>query len=335
MKRGTSGLSLLIGVNKPSGLSSHDVVNRCRGIFEEKRIGHTGTLDPLASGVLPICIGPAARLDKYLVGHEKSYRAIISFGRATNTDDSEGEVVQQLPMPDLLQDVDYARAALLSTVGKTKQVPPAYCAVKINGKPAYKRARSGEDVEIAAREVEVYSADLVSIVVDVIEGFETVDWVVDYSVSKGTYIRSLARDLGEKLGTCAHMSGLQRLRAGRIDLSDCFSLDSVAEMKAEAALDPIRVLGFRWAFGDDRIGLLRNGGALPADALKLYQPLSANSDDEVCTCMPHLNPSSSAPFDGELISVVAENKLKAVYKFDSRKRIWVPDCIFSIGVSRG
>lgn len=332
MKRGTSGLSLVVGVNKPVGMSSHDVVNKARGIFGEKRVGHTGTLDPLAEGVLPICVGPATRLDKYMVGHGKTYRATISFGAETDTCDSEGAVMAQLSVPPALEDEAYARAALAGLVGKRMQTPPAYCAVKIKGKPAYERVRAGEDVRIEPREIEIYEAMLASVQTN---GCADVSWVVDLSVSKGTYIRSIARDLGRALGTGAHMSALQRLRAGRISIDDCVSLDSLADLGVQAALDPVRVLGFRYAFVDDQAAAVLNGNPLAKDALALYKPLPPATDEQICACSTTIVRDSSQPRQGELAIALLENRMKAIYRFETVRGLWMPDCVFSVGVSRG
>ena len=134
LKRGASGLSLVVGVDKPSGMTSHDVVNACRRIFGERRVGHTGTLDPLATGVLPICIGPATRLDQYLVGHDKTYQARISFGASTDTCDALGAIVERAPVPSTVGEKRVARACLADMVGWQMQIPPAYSAIKVNGK---------------------------------------------------------------------------------------------------------------------------------------------------------------------------------------------------------
>ena len=149
MKRGESGLSLVVGVDKPSGMTSHDVVNRCRRIFGEKRVGHTGTLDPLASGVLPICIGPATRLGAYLTGHDKAYRATIAFGVGTDTDDCEGTVTRTGEAPVEAGDRSFAEQAVEQMLGPQKQMPPAYSAIKVNGKKSYEAAREGHIIELS------------------------------------------------------------------------------------------------------------------------------------------------------------------------------------------
>ena len=148
MKRGSSGLSLVVGIDKPAGVTSHDVVNRVRRIFEEKRVGHAGTLDPLASGVLPVLVGPATRLSDHLMGHDKAYQVRIAFGQGTTTDDAEGEVIRCHATPSNLLDKDFARKFLKSIIGPQNQLPPSYSAIKVNGKKAYKEARAGNIIDI-------------------------------------------------------------------------------------------------------------------------------------------------------------------------------------------
>ena len=131
MKRGTTDLCLVLAVDKPSGMTSHDVVSRARRIFGEKRIGHTGTLDPLASGVLPLCVGPATRLDQFLTGHDKSYVVSVVFGAATDTDDCDGEVIRTGVVPDEVFDPFFASVFVGGLVGKSKQLPPVYSAIKV------------------------------------------------------------------------------------------------------------------------------------------------------------------------------------------------------------
>ena len=331
MKRGQSGKSLIIGVNKPLGLTSHDVVNRCRKIFGERRVGHTGTLDPLATGVLPVCIGPATRLDAYLVGHDKEYLVGIRFGWETTTDDAEGEATIHAEVPPHLEDEGYAQSFIASLVGEHQQIPPAYSAIKINGQTAYKLARSGKEAEIEPRTIMVHASEL--------RGIERDDdgnltWHVAFTVSKGTYIRSLARDIGRGLHCAAHVATLKRTRAGRISLDSCVSLDTLEHLKDDAALDPVRVLGVRYAFADDIAAKVANGGLLFAEDLTLYKPLSAEPDDDMCACSTSICKSNEAPTDGELIAVVVGNRMRALYFFDERRNCYKPNCIFSIPISR-
>ena len=239
-KRGPSKLNLLLAVDKPVGCTSHDVVGRVRRAVGERRVGHAGTLDPLASGVMVIGIGQATRLLGMLTLDTKNYIADISFGSETNTDDAEGQVTRSVePSPELSDEL-FARAELAKTVGPQAQVPPAFSAISVNGVRAYKSARAGEQVELPARDVEVYSAQLISIS----EGQNGPVWTVAYSVSKGTYIRALARDLGRAVGGAAHISQLRRTASGSISLADALAVDDITVESARVAqLDPVRVLG--------------------------------------------------------------------------------------------
>ena len=330
MKRGSSGLSLVVAVNKPIGMSSHDVVNRCRRIFGERRVGHTGTLDPLASGVLPICVGPATRLDKYLTGHDKRYRVTMALGCETSTDDVMGEVIARgTVMPDLL-DGSFADAYVAGYVGKHEQVPPRYSAIKIAGKKAYELARKGDEPELAPRSIEVYESRLVErVVVD-----DEVRWVIDFSVSKGTYIRALVRDMGRELGCRAYVSALERRVAGTLDLEDCVNLDTLEALGVNAAIDPVRVLGFRFAFADDYAKTIESGGKLSVRAMKLHEYGLYDRRENVCACTTSLSSSSQPPAPDELVSLIVENRLKAVYRFDAERNCFRPDCVFATPVVR-
>ncbi|MBQ9003355.1 MAG: tRNA pseudouridine(55) synthase TruB [Eggerthellaceae bacterium] len=326
MKRGTSGLSLVVAVDKPSGMTSHDVVNRCRRIFEERRVGHTGTLDPLASGVLPVCVGPATRLDRYMTGHDKSYRVTIGFGFETDTDDVEGVPTVRGNVGRDILDGEFAVAYVSGLVGPHMQVPPQYSAIKVNGKKAYELARKGEEAELEPRAIEVYESKLV-------ERFErngSIFWAVDFSVSKGTYIRALVRDIGRELGCYAHVVALQRRQAGALALEDCVSLDTLEALGTQAAIDPVRLLGFRFAFGDEIEKLVGSGGRFKPEQLSLY----GFSQLPRCSCTGSIEESPAALAPDELISVIVANRLKAIYRYDSAANVLRPDCVFSTGVSR-
>ena len=331
LKRGTSGLSLVVPVNKPSGLTSHDVVNHCRRIFEERRVGHTGTLDPLATGVLPICVGPATRLDRFLTSHEKRYRVTIGFGFETETDDIEGEPTISGSVGGDLLDGVFAEAYIAGLVGKHMQVPPRYSAIKKDGKKAYELARAGIDVELEPRPIEVFESVLVSR----FEEDGKLCWVVDFSVSKGTYIRSLVRDLGRELGSRAHVVALERRQSGLLSLDDCVSLESLEALGTEAAIDPVRLLGFRVLFAEDCEKSVCNGGKLSATRSVLFEPDACTSRDGHCACTNSLTESTRSLEDGEHVSIVLANLLKAIYRFDAESGALKPDCLFSIGVSRG
>ena len=331
MPRGSSGLSLVIGVNKPVGMTSHDVVNRCRRIFNEKRVGHTGTLDPLASGVLPICIGPAARLDRYLTGHDKRYIAHISFGSETTTDDAEGEITKSCEIDERLFDERFATAAMIGEIGEREQVPPAYSAIKVNGKKSYASARRGVEIDLEPRHICVLDAALLLIEPSDDGGCV---WVVEYVVSRGTYIRALARDLGRRLGSCAHLAGLQRTKVGCLGLESCQTLETLERTGTDAAIDPVALLGYRFAFLDDRKREADNGATFKAEELKLFEPLDGLDRDSVCACTTSICPSPHPPIEGELVCIVVDNKLKSIYRYEDEKKAFVPDCVFSVGVNR-
>lgn len=243
MKRGASGLAFLVGVSKPKGLTSHDVVGCVRRAMGERRVGHAGTLDPAASGVLVIGVGQATRLLGLITLDDKCYIARIRFGASTDTDDAEGTVLEEASVPIELADAAFARETLAGFMGSQMQVPPAYSAISVDGKRAYARARAGEEVMLEPRKITVYEAELLSIDNDE----SGLAWTCAFKVSKGTYIRALARDLGAKLGVPAHLEALERTSAGPVSLSTCISLNELCELGPEGIgdhiLDPIALLG--------------------------------------------------------------------------------------------
>ena len=240
MKRKPSDINLLLAVDKPVGCTSHDVVSRVRRALDERRVGHAGTLDPLASGVMVVGVGQATRLLGRITLDRKAYLARIAFGSETTTDDAEGEVARTVEPSSELFDEVFAKRILSGFLGLQQQVPPAFSAISVNGVRSYKRARAGEEVVLEARPVEVYSASLIAI--DQVDGCPV--WTVSFEVSKGTYIRSLARDIGRAAGGAAHVSDLRRTASGSISSGMCAPLDDLdRSMARDAALDPLRVLG--------------------------------------------------------------------------------------------
>lgn len=216
----------LLNIAKTSGMTSHDVVARVRKILKQKRVGHAGTLDPAASGVLPICIGQATRVAEYLSESGKAYRATIHFGVETDTYDAEGNVTSSTSSETLARtDLD---EILPRFRGQQMQMPPRYSAIKIQGQAAYKRARAGEEITLSARPIEIFS-------------LEIIDWhnpilTLDIACSKGTYIRSLAYDLGRATGYGAHLSSLVRTRSGPFRLEDSITLEELALASEEGHL---------------------------------------------------------------------------------------------------
>ena len=240
VKRIPSDINLLFAVDKPLGCTSHDVVSRVRRALGVRRVGHAGTLDPLATGVMVLGVGQATRLLGMLTLDRKSYIASISFGSETNTDDAEGEVTSVAPVALELKDEAYARQVLASFVGPQMQVPPAFSAISVNGVRAYKRARAGESVELPARPVEIFELRLLSILADADQAV----WNIACTVSKGTYIRSLARDIGRSAQSAAHIVSLRRSASGSVSLAHAVELEDISADALRAhAIDPISSLG--------------------------------------------------------------------------------------------
>ena len=211
----------IVNVNKPLGITSHDVVYRLRRLLGIKKIGHTGTLDPDASGVLPMCVGKGTKLAEMLTATDKQYLAELTLGAFTDTQDASGEVLERFAV-DVTE--DEIREKIAGFVGEISQIPPMYSAIKVNGKKLYELAREGKTVEREARTVtikniEVQNVDLTA---------KTVTMVVD--CSKGTYIRTLCNDIGAALGCGGYMSALTRTKTGRFCIEESFTLEQIEEM---------------------------------------------------------------------------------------------------------
>lgn len=226
--RDLHGLLLL---DKPLGLSSNQALQKARHLLRAEKGGHTGALDPLATGLLPLCFGEATKIAGSLLGSRKAYRAEVRLGATTTTADLEGEVVQERPLPPL--DDALLETALAALRGKIVQVPPVYSALKQGGEPLYVKARRGEDVQVPPREVEIFRLELLSRTADTL--------VLDVECGSGTYIRSLAVDLGEALGCGAHLSALRRLWVEPFRQPAMLTLEALqaAAEQGEAAMDAL------------------------------------------------------------------------------------------------
>ena len=214
----------LILINKQKGFTSHDVVNVIRKKLNTKKVGHTGTLDPNATGVLPILVGKATKISKYLMEHDKTYIATIKLGEKTDTGDSEGQVIEGKSIPADLKKEDINNA-LQNFFGKQKQVPPMYSAIKINGKKLYEYAREGKEVKLEAREIEIYKIELLE--------YQNNKIKFEVECSKGTYIRTLCEDIAKKLGTVVYMEELQRTKVNNFRIEDSILLDDITLENAE------------------------------------------------------------------------------------------------------
>ena len=225
-----------LNVYKPKGMTSHDVVGCLRRVTKIKQIGHTGTLDPFATGVLPICIGKSSRLIEYLED-DKEYLATVQFGKNTDTYDLDGEVVATFEKKVSEDDV---RIALKSFEGEISQLPPIYSAIKVNGKKLYDYARAGQEVEIKPRTVFISKIELVEF------NQENQEAKVLVACSKGTYIRSIAYDLGQNLGCGAYLSALERTKAGCFSVENTVNLDDLSEkdLVCKHLINPLDVLNY-------------------------------------------------------------------------------------------
>jgi len=218
-----SDRSGLVVVDKPGGMTSHDVVARLRRLAGTRKVGHAGTLDPMATGVLVLGLNRATRLLGHLTLTDKRYDATIRLGVSTTTDDAEGEVVESRATEEVSEEVseDTVRAALAAFVGEIDQVPSAVSAVRVDGQRAYARIRKGETVDLPARRVTIYALDVTAV------DLPTVD--VSVHCSSGTYIRAIARDLGDVLGVGGHLTALRRTAVGPFDLAGARTLDDLNE----------------------------------------------------------------------------------------------------------
>jgi tRNA pseudouridine55 synthase len=264
-------------VDKPAGLTSHDVVARTRRAFGTRKVGHAGTLDPMATGLLVIGIEGATRLLTYIVGADKTYEATIRLGQTTGTDDADGEILTTAPT-DAWAPVTEERIAegIRALTGAISQVPSSVSAIKVDGRRAYDRVRAGEEVVLAARSVTVSRFDVVSRR----DGAGVVDLDVVVDCSSGTYIRSLARDLGADLGVGGHLTALRRTRVGDFDVVDAVGID---DLEGAPTLTPAqaaaRVLQPLPVTADDARDL-RHGKRLAGQASRLDGSLAAAIDDD-------------------------------------------------------
>lgn len=245
---------------KERGFTSHDVVAKLRGILHMKKIGHTGTLDPDATGVLPVCLGKATKVCGLLTDKDKTYRAVVKLGVMTNTEDMTGEILAKHPV---LVTKEQIERAVSKFVGEIEQVPPMYSAIKINGKKLYELARQGKEVERKARKVTIYGIKVLSI------DFSENEFTMEVSCSKGTYIRTLCKDIGEFLGCGAAMKTLVRTRVSEFFLEQALTLgqieQAVKEGKIQDYLIPIDAMFSDLkdcVVSDEALRLLLNGNCI-------------------------------------------------------------------------
>lgn len=214
-------------INKEKKYTSHDVVSKVKKILHTSKVGHTGTLDPNATGVLPLLLNKGTLLSKYLINHDKIYEVSLKLGEKTDTADAEGKIIKKEELSEEIFEERKIINILESFLGEQLQTPPIYSAIKVKGKKLYEYARKGQKVEIEPRQIQIYNINLEKIIVE--------DRVIKFKVecSKGTYIRSLCEDIAEKLGTIGYMKDLKRLKVGEFELKDSITLDDLEKMKIE------------------------------------------------------------------------------------------------------
>ncbi|HHS84247.1 MAG TPA: tRNA pseudouridine(55) synthase TruB [Gammaproteobacteria bacterium] len=212
--RAVNGILLL---DKPLGITSNKALQMVKRLFNARKAGHTGNLDPMASGVLPLCLGEATKMSAFLLDADKRYRGTVKLGVRTSSADAEGEVIERLPVPALQE--QQIREVLTQFVGEIEQIPPMYSALKHQGQPLYKLARQGVEVERKPRTVTIHELELLQFADDEI--------TLDVHCSKGTYVRTLAEDIGTALGCCAHLNGLVRTKAGPFELEQAVTLEQL------------------------------------------------------------------------------------------------------------
>jgi tRNA pseudouridine55 synthase len=229
----------IVVVDKPAGMTSHDVVGRCRRVFSTRKVGHAGTLDPMATGVLVVGIDRATKILGLLTATDKSYAGTIRLGQTTSTEDAEGELLQRVSADDVTD--EQIEAAVAALRGEIDQIPSAVSAIKVGGKRAYQLAREGQTVELAARRVRIERFDVVA----VRRQDALVDVDVEVDCSSGTYIRALARDVGAALAVGGHLAALRRTRVGSYGLDQARTLDELAdEPRLSYSLDEACLLAF-------------------------------------------------------------------------------------------
>ena len=210
----------IIILNKQKGCTSHDVVAKTKKLLKEK-VGHTGTLDPNATGVLPLLVGQGTKLSKYIIEHDKEYIATLKLGEKRDTADSEGAIIEERQIDYSVLQKENVEKILQSFIGKQEQIPPMYSAIKINGKKLDEYARKNEKIELEPRHIEIYKMDLIDIIKDTI--------IFKVQCSKGTYIRSLCEDIAKRLNTVGYMQDLERSRVGKFDIKDSITIEELEQ----------------------------------------------------------------------------------------------------------
>ena len=289
----------ILNINKPAGWTLHDVVAWVRRVLHEQRVGHAGTLDPLATGVLLVCVGQATRIVEYLMAGRKVYRAEALLGIITDTYDTDGEIVATSPVPELTQ--AEIKGALAPFIGDTLQTPPIYSALKQDGVPLHRRARRGEEVRPEPRPVRIHSIEVIA--------WQSPRLTLEVTCDPGTYIRSLVYDLGQALGCGATMSGLIRAASGQFTVADAIGLDALAEAHRGGTLD-------------------RSVHPL-TDALHALVPVPVDPDTEQRIRNGQFIPCPARPSGDTGYAVDADGAAIAILIYDAGRAAWRPEKVFA------
>ena len=297
----------ILNINKPAGETSFGVVAAVRRICHERRVGHAGTLDPLATGVLPVCLGKATRVAEYLMEHPKQYRATIEFGITTDSGDADGRILAQGDATRI--QVEALHAALSAFHGQIEQTPPMFSALKHRGQPLYELARAGITVERSSRTVQIYDLRLVS--------WERPVLVIEVTCSRGTYIRTIAEDLGKALGCGAYLKHLCRLEYGPFSVENSLSLAQLVSTVADGglpgvlhSLDSVLMHLLAIDLNAELEDSMRHGRPLPQQLVESEPPVGASEK-------------------GRLRAYNLDGCFLGVLRFNSEKHEWQPEKVFS------
>lgn len=301
----------IINVYKEKGYTSHDVVAKMRGILRMKKIGHTGTLDPEAEGVLPVCLGKGTRLCDMLTDKTKAYRAVLLLGRETDTQDTSGKTLSEHVVENSEEMAQAVKETILSFIGTYQQIPPMYSALKVNGKKLYELARAGKEVERQPRQVEIFQIH--------VEKIDLPRAVICVECSKGTYIRTLCYDIGRKLGCGGCMESLVRTRVGSFTAEKSLTLSEIERLKSQGELESY-VLPVDRVFED-----------LPA----LIMKAEGTGDKLVCNGNP-FEPTAAKVWQGKkdqlLLSSArvydSRGQFIGIYGYDEKKKRYQPQKVF-------
>lgn len=302
----------ILNIYKEKGFTSHDVVAKLRGICGQRKIGHTGTLDPDAVGVLPVCLGNATRLCDMLTDKTKEYEAVMLLGKVTDTQDTSGTVLEEKPV-NVTE--EQAREAIFSFIGHYEQIPPMYSAVKVNGKRLYELARAGKEIERKSRPVEILELEILDMQLPFV--------TMRVSCSKGTYIRTLCHDIGQKLGCGACMASLKRTRSGQFSIEDAITLSEAERRMKEGTLEEMLV-SVESVFSSLPVITVKPGFEVMAQNGNSFYPNQIRRDDN-----GKIRQTTGETEKREEARLYDESgRFYGIYLFDEQNKRWKPEKMF-------